>query len=273
VVTTVDRADVVRYGAQAAQFCTQDGFAFRFDWGPNGLRMLAPDADVVVIVDVLRFTTAVCAATESGCVVLPYRWADDAAAGYAADNDAVLAGGREDSALSLSPADLLHAPRGSRIVLPSPNGSALSFAAREHGARHVVAGCLRNATAAAMHARRLAADGNGVIAVIAAGERWHGATGPIRPAVEDLLGAGAILAALDPSAAVGHPGCSPEAAAARAAFIAARPRIHESLVGCSSGRELLDRGWADDVAVAAAYDCTQAVPVLRGNEFVAAPAV
>ena len=39
-------------GARGAEWCTQAGFSYRFDWGPNGLRTLAPLADVVVIVDV-----------------------------------------------------------------------------------------------------------------------------------------------------------------------------------------------------------------------------
>ena len=30
------------------------------------------------------------------------------------------------------------------------------------------------------------------VAVVAAGERWRGATGPLRPAIEDHLGAGAL---------------------------------------------------------------------------------
>lgn len=272
-MTAVDRLDLASDSDGPATFCRQDGFAYRFDWGPNGLRTLAPLADVVVIVDVLRFSTAVCAAVEAGCSVLPYRWADDNAAAYAAEHDAVLAGRREYGQLSLSPSDLLETTPGQRIVLPSPNGSALSFAARDHGARHVLAGCIRNATAVARHSRRLADEGDGVIAVIAAGERWHGATGPVRPAVEDLLGAGAILAALDPSAAVGQPGCSPEAAAARAAFVAARPRVREALVTCGSGRELIDRGWADDVEVSAEHDASRVVPELSGNAFVAAPAI
>ena len=259
--------------ANLGRFCTQDGFAYRFEWGLEGLRTLAPVADVVVIVDVLRFSTAVCTAVEAGAVVLPYGWADNNAAAYAAAQHAVLAGRREDGQLSLSPTDLQHAEPGLRIVLPSPNGSALALAAHELGARNVLAGCLRNAGATAIHARRLAAERDGVIAVIAAGERWHGNAGPVRSAVEDLLGAGAILAALDPSAAVGEPHCSPEAATARAAFVAARPRLHETLVGCASGRELLERGWADDVALAAEHDRSQVVPELRGGAFVAAPAI
>jgi 2-phosphosulfolactate phosphatase len=260
--------DLRSSGARAAEFCQQDGFAYRFDWGVDGLHALAA-SDVVVIVDVLRFTTAVSAAIESGLVVLPYRWADDGAHAYAAEHGASLAGRREDGALSLSPTDLLTAPSGIRLVLPSPNGSTLAFVARERGAAHVLAGSLRNATATAALARRLAGP-TGSVAVIAAGERWHDATGPLRPAVEDLIGAGAVLAALDPSGAITAPCCSPEALAARAAFAAARPRLHDVLVDTASGRELMQRGWADDVATAAALDVTDRVPVLRGDEFVAA---
>lgn len=253
---------------EVASFADQVGFAYRFDWGPNGLRMLAPAVDVVVIVDVLRFTSAVSAANEAGAVVLPYRWADDGAPAFAHGRDAALAGRREDGLLSLSPTDLLRVSAGTRLVLPSPNGSALAFAARAHGARHVLAGCLRNATATAMAARRLASP-NGCIAVIGAGERWGGVTGPLRPAVEDLLGAGAVLAALDPSSAISEPGCSPEAAAARAAFVGARPRLADILPTTASGRELLKRGWADDVATCAAWDVTRLASVLSGDEFVA----
>jgi 2-phosphosulfolactate phosphatase len=245
---------------------TVDPADFRFDWGPNGLRSLAPGAAVVVIVDVLRFSTAVSAAVESGAEVLPYRWADDQGDAFAAEHGAVLAGRRERGEPSLSPTDLLLLEHGARIVLPSPNGSALAFAALEHGARHVLAGCLRNATATARRARELA-DG-GPIAVIAAGERWRGETGPLRPAVEDLLGAGAVLAALDPSAAVRRPRCSAEAAAARAAFLAARPLLHEALLDSTSGRELLERGWHDDVSTSAALDVTDRAAELVGDAFV-----
>jgi 2-phosphosulfolactate phosphatase len=244
---------------------TQEGEDYRFDWGAEGLAALAPHVPVVVIVDVLRFTTAVCCALESGAVVLPYRWNDDGAAGYARANDAALAGRREDGALSLSPTDLLTVEPGTRVVLPSPNGSTLAFMAREMGATHVLAGSLRNATATASAARALAGDG--AIAVIAAGERWQLDRGPLRPAVEDLLGAGAVLAALDPSAAISRPRCSPEAAAARAAFIDARPRLYDVLRNTSSGRELVARGWDDDVATAAAHDVSPAACVLIANEF------
>ena len=239
--------------------------AYRFDWGAEGLAALAPHCAVVVIVDVLRFTTAVTCALESGATVLPYRWNDDGAAGYAVANDARLAGRREDGALSLSPTDLLAMQPGIRLVLPSPNGSTLAFQAREMGVQHVLAGCIRNATAAAQAARELAAGGP--IALIASGERWGVHDGPLRPAVEDLLGAGAVLTALDPSAAMSAPRCSPEAAAARAAFVAARPRLYDTIAGSVSGRELLARGWEDDVATSAAHDVSTVVGRLTANEF------
>lgn len=227
--------------------------------------MLADQCTVIVIVDVLRFSTSVCCALESGAVVLPYRWNDDGAPGYAVANHAVLAGRREEGALSLSPTDLLTAPAGTRLVLPSPNGSTLAFIARELGVHHVLAGCIRNATATAQVARAL--SGGGAIGVIAAGERWYHEGAPLRPAVEDLLGAGAILAALDPSAAVSEPCCSPEAAAARAAFVGARPLLYDAISRCASGRELIARGWEDDVATAAAHDVSNVACRLVANEF------
>ncbi len=255
-------------GARQDSHLTQRGFAYRFDWGIDGLRRLAPLADVVVIVDVLRFTSAVSAAVESGALVLPYPWDRGGAAAYASEHGAVAAGLREHGSMSLSPTDLLTVSAGTRLVLPSPNGATLSFAARDLGARRVFAGCLRNATATARTTMRVAGP-EGVIAVIASGERWDNADGPLRPALEDLLGAGAILAALDPSGAVTGTRCSPEAGAARASFLNARSRLFETLRDCASGRELIDRGWEDDVATSAALDVADVAAELIDGEYCA----
>src|SRR3546814_7523464 len=76
--------------------------------------------------------------------------------------------------------------------------------------RTAFAGSLRNASAVAAAAQDAAAESiRKRIAVIAAGEHWPG--GNLRPAIEDLLGAGAIIERLQ-----GRP--SPEARAARAAY-------------------------------------------------------
>lgn len=249
---------------------TQTGFRYRFEWGPNGLRALAPVSDVVVIVDVLRFTTAVSAAVEAGALVLPYRWDDDGVEQFARRQHAQLLAEGQHRGQALSPARLLTLASGTRVVLPSPNGSALALAAREHGARHVLAGCLRNARATARRAQELAGP-SGIITVLAAGERWRGETGPLRPAVEDLLGAGAVLAALDEADPLPGVNLSPEAAGARAAFLAARPHLADTLATCSSGRELTMRGADHDVAAAAALDVTDLAAELVGDAFLGMP--
>lgn len=250
----------------AAEDVAQSGFAYRFGWGQEGLEAVASACDVVVVVDVLRFSTAVSAAVEAGAMVFPYRWSDDGAAAYAADRGAVLAGRREDGEPSLSPTDLLRLEPTTRIVLPSPNGSTISFAAAELAVPFVLAGSLRNATATAHRARALAHDG--AIGVIAAGERWSTSDGPLRPALEDLIGAGAVLAALDPSAAASTPHCSPDASAARAAFIDAKTDLEARLVACASGRELVRRGWTDDVRTASELDATRLAAQFVDGAFV-----
>ena len=211
----------------------------RFDWGPAGLAAVGAGAAVVVVVDVLRFTTAVSVAIGRGAVVLPYAWAaGDAAAAYARRHGAQLAGRREDGDWSLSPTDLLALPAGTQLVLPSPNGSALAFGAADGDPdATVLAGCLRNATAVA----RAAAGHDGPVAVVAAGERWHGDLGPVRPAVEDLVGAGAVLRGVaDGRRASGAAhgsavAVSPEAEAAIAAFAAVGDDLGAWLAATASG--------------------------------------
>ncbi len=243
----------------------QSGYAHRFGWGLDGLRSLADEAAVVVVIDVLRFTSAVSAAIEAGATVLPFRWKDDRAAAYAAERDAVLAGRREDGGPSLSPTDLLGVPSGMRLVLPSPNGSTISFEAADLGVEHVLAGCLRNATATARRAHELAAGRP--IAVIAGGEGWKDHD-RFRPALEDFLGAGAVLAALDPDRSHSS---SPDSRSARAAFIDASDDLLGALQGTASGVELTRIGFADDVETASHLDTTDLAAELLDGAFVRTP--
>ena len=99
------------------------------------------------------------------------------------------------------------------------------------------------------------------VVVIAAGERWPDQT--LRPALEDLLGAGAIVEAL---AAGGAASLSPEAEAVRAVHRATGD-IRSTLRDCASGRELVARGYAEDVDIAAESDQSAVVPVRRGGAF------
>ena len=102
-----------------------------------------------------------------------------------------------------------------------------------------------------------------VIAVVAAGERW--ADWSLRPAIEDLWGAGAVISAL---ADLGLTGLSPEARSAAAAFAAVAANLPAELAATSSGRELASIGFVQDVAVAAELDASASVPTLAGARLV-----
>ncbi len=237
-------------------FFEQQEFDIRCEWGEHGVSVLAPISDVVIIVDVLSFSTSVDIAVSQGAIVFPYARKDDQAAEFAASVHAELADPkRSQSQFSLSPQSLTHIASGARIVLPSPNGATLTLAAQP---TPVLAGCLRNAPAIARAAMRYGAK----IAVIPAGERWFDDYS-LRPAYEDLIGAGAIIRHL-------RGALSPEALSAVAAFQKASPALHEQLRQCSSGKELIERGFAEDVRLATQLDASNFAPTLVGGAFVQA---
>lgn len=249
----------------------------RFDWGLTGALALAEQpGTAAVVVDVLSFSTAVSVACDAGVETFPFRWRDDRAAEFASAHGAQLAAGRRDGGLSLSPGSIRawaanrnqpgagdSAPPPSRLVLPSPNGSSICFALGERGGP-VLAGCLRNAAAVAGRlAPELTAGRLPAIAVVAAGERWP--DGELRPAVEDLWGAGAVLARL--RTLLPETLFSPEASAAVAAFEAAEAKLGLLLQDCASGIELTENGFAEDVAIAAELDASTTAPVLHAGGF------
>lgn len=201
----------------------QSTYQVRLEWGVAGLARLAP-ADIVVVVDVLRFSTTVIDAIERG---------DD----YPLDAAA--------HAISI-------------------NGAPVAEAAADGGAL-VLLGGLRNASAvaAAVLAEQERRGARTSITVIAAGELSPG-DGTLRFAVEDQLGAGAIVEALG---ALGIDHTSPDAAVAAESFRALRRAVKHLLTASGSGLELIGRGLRDDVLAAAAVDAASAVPVLREGVF------
>lgn len=253
----------------AAAVHRQLPYTVRFEWGADGARVVAPGADLAVVVDVLSFSTCVSVALDRGAEVFPYPWKDAGAEDFAAHHNAELAGPRNGGGLSLSPASLRAAESLHRVVLPSPNGSAICHELASE-VPLVLAASLRNAAVTAEWvAAHLPEDA--IVAVIAAGERWPG--GSLRPAVEDQIGAGAFIAGLVAAgkggyeAEDGRHGYAPEAVAAMAVFDSAEPRLREALHGCSSGRELVGEGYADDVDIAAELDDSSAVAILRDGAF------
>lgn len=212
----------------------QSSYQVRFEWGTDGLARLAP-ADIVVAVDVLRFSSTL---------------ADAVAAGQRIPLDAA--------------------------ALWSTNGAAVAAAASAPGGPDappvtILVGGIRNAAAIARAVMTLQErqGARASVSIIAAGELAP--TGELRFAVEDQLGAGAIVSAL---CDLGIDHSSPEAAAAAEAFRALRPGLRHMLIGSGSGRELVEgvtstaRMEAAGVrpattAEAAELDAVDVAPVLR----------
>ncbi|MCI0399429.1 MAG: 2-phosphosulfolactate phosphatase [Chloroflexi bacterium] len=226
----------------------QKEYDIRFEWGLSGVKALAPVSDVMIIVDVLSFTTCVDIVVGNGGYVFPYHGQAEALADYAHSVGALFASRtrQRESAYSLAPSSLVTIPEGTRLVLPSPNGSTLSLAT---GGVHTMAGCLRNAKAVAARASQLGKR----ITVIAAGERWP--DGLLRPALEDLIGAGAIIVHLNGQR-------SPEAEMAVAGFLHAESNLLDTLLRCGSGKELVGRGFKDDIWLASELNVSSSAPLL-----------
>jgi 2-phosphosulfolactate phosphatase len=101
-----------------------------FGWGAAGAAQVSLPGDVVVVVDVLSFTTCVSVAVDRGTPVYPAPWRDERASELAAQEGAELAVGRRHvtaaTPWSLSLAALRTGALPSKLVLSSPNGSAIA---------------------------------------------------------------------------------------------------------------------------------------------------
>lgn len=213
----------------------QSTYQVRLEWGADGLSRLAP-ADIVVVVDVLRFSSSVADAVASGAEV-PL----EGAVGW------------------------------------SRNGAAVAAAAAAVDETTVLLGSLRNAGAVAravvsLQNRRQARTS---VAVIAAGEA--DAAGAVRFAVEDQLGAGAVIDALTD---LGIDHTAPDAAVAAEGFRALRRALRHMVSASGSAREIADGVPATarmtdagilptSAAAAAELDALDTVPILRDGVFVA----
>ena len=90
----------------------QRDFDIKCEWGLPGIERLSPYSDVIIIVDVLSFSTCVDVAVKNGALVYPYRWRDGTAEAFAASIGGALARSRRQAqgGYSLSPVSLLVFP-------------------------------------------------------------------------------------------------------------------------------------------------------------------
>ena len=247
-----------------ADLFAQSPYRCRLDWGRHGARAAAERQDILVIVDTLSFSTAVVTAVQRGGLVYPC--AEDEAPGALAQRiGGEVAVRRKDvparGRFSLSPLTYLHLAPGTRIVLASPNGATCSRYAR--AVPCLLVGALVNAEAVATVVSHLLNTTDHCVTILACGERWQppSADGALRIALEDYLGAGAILASLRHEQ-------SPEARVCAGAFTHSQRDIAALLWECGSGRELRAMGFPEDVRHAAQLNSYDAVPVMRGDYLV-----
>jgi 2-phosphosulfolactate phosphatase len=235
----------------------------RLAWGRRGAHDAAERGDVLVVVDTLRFSTAAAVAVHHGALIYPcatdetvYNALAQRVGGEVALHHAAAP---TPTRFSLSPRSFLAVEQGARVVLPSPNGSTCSQYGSQAPALFV--GALINAQAVAGAVSRLLNSvGHLNATALACGERWRtpDEEGALRFAMEDYLGAGAILAALPFPQTM-------EAQVCAATFRAMRDQLDAALWECESGQELRAKGLGEDVRFAAQLNGYNTAPILRGE--------
>lgn len=232
-------------------------------WGRRGAQAASERGDIIVVIDTLRFSTAAATAVHHGALIYPCPLEEALFNALAERVGGEVALPRSQPSIStrftLSPRSYLGIEPGARVVLPSPNGSTCC----QYGA-HAAAlfvGALVNARAVAGAVSHLLSAANGLNAtVLACGERWRtpAEEGVLRFALEDYLGAGAVLSALPFPQTI-------EAQACGATFRAMHDRLEAVLWECESGQELRAKGLGEDVRHAAQLNIYDTAPVLRGE--------
>lgn len=235
-------------------YFSQSGFDIRLEWGMSAVENLAHDVSCIVILDVMSFSTCVSIAADRGALLFPYPWKDSSAGEYAQSRRAETAHfDRRFSGkgFSLSPQSLLKLEPGNRLVLPSPNGSAITFKARASQAQ-IFSASLRNLQATARACQAFSS-----MLIVPCGEKWP--DGGLRPALEDLYAAGGLVSLLAGKSP------SPEAQAAAAVY---RATSLQQLRECASARELIARGFAADVDLCLEADVSELACQLVDEAFI-----
>ena len=233
----------------------------RLAWGRRGAQAAAEGGNILVIVDTLRFSTATATAVHHGALIYPCPLDEAVASALARRVGGEVANVRRTSTPSrftLSPRSYLAIEPGTRVVLPSPNGSTCC----QYGSRTpaLFVGTLVNAQAVAGAVSYLLSASQLNVTVLACGERWQvpAEEGVLRFALEDYLGAGALLSTLPFPQTM-------EAQACGATFRAMQEQLEAVLWECESGQELRAKGLGEDVRHAAQLNVYDTAPMLRGE--------
>lgn len=213
--------------------------------------------DVVIVVDVLRCTSAIVTALANGALdVKAVKTLSEARLLKSRNPTSILAGERHGFPpkgfdIGNSPREFsADRVRGRRIIITTTSGTqAINNAS---GARIVLIGSFLNVTAAAETAWKISEDENSNLTIVMSGKQG-------RFSLEDMICAGAIINHWD-SSMVEYSDAT--CAALLAYRNASADLLHHILMG-NHAQELVKAGFKDDVLFCTELDKWSIVPVLR----------
>ncbi|OCA87524.1 2-phosphosulfolactate phosphatase [Bacillus sp. FJAT-27225] len=242
----------------------QSGYSIRVEWGRKGARDAAGRGDIVIVVDVLSFSSTVVTALHHGCSIYPYPPHLDGKL-YAEKIGGEYILGRAEAAkisrATLSPVSFNSTHKGRKFVLTSLNGAFCTWVAEQVPA--LLIGSFLNLSSVAKVANNIKQETRSAITVIPCGEQWNDSReheDSLRPSIEDYLAAGAIVSLLEGEK-------SPEALVCEGAYSQQRDNISNLIWESGSGRELREKGFEADVTHCSRIDVYTEVPLLRNGHF------
>ncbi|UCF70481.1 MAG: 2-phosphosulfolactate phosphatase [candidate division WOR-3 bacterium] len=239
----------------------------KLDWNIEGVGNALKNRDIVVIVDTLRFSSAVVTAVAHGFTIYPV--ADQKAGRDLARSVGAYQAGKPGKAkYTISPHSFLRAGKDDvrKVVLFSPNGATCAASVKDEDLVYI--GCMLNARAVGLHVSALADTIDRNVTLIAAGEQRAIDTGERVVydkmaahnvfAIEDYLACGAIITntELEKNA---------EAKFCELAYRSAKREIKGLMLGGFSGRYLVQHNMREDVDFAAKLNVYDVIPVVRNG--------
>ena len=215
---------------------------------PSLLRAEQLNGRVVVVFDVLRATTTMAAALEAGVNAILIFPDIESVRRAKPKYPAALSCGEEYCLkpegfdLGNSPGDLGAAQAGKTLLMSTTNGTKAVLAAR--GADTIYVGALVNARAVAEMARQSSKS----LTLLCAGLKGS-------LAMEDVIGAGAVIQALDEDVELE----SDEARMAEQLFLASHDRLGQVLRSTAGGQNIIRSNLAKDIDFAARMDVIDSV--------------
>lgn len=238
----------------------------KLDWDVEGLQFALKEKNIIVIVDALRFSSAVTTAIANGFNIYP---TSDKERGkkLAKSIGAEMSGKSGIAKYSLSPKSFLDPAEkdNKKVVLYSANGAACASLIKKDDIAYI--GCFLNARAVAKQVEKVSKEKNYDVTIIAAGEKRTIETGErieylkdetrFRKVfdVEDYLGAGAIISFINLPK-------SPEVKVCQSAFKSSKNKLKELLLDSFSGRYLVQTERKEDVAWSAQLNYYNVVPII-----------